>query len=182
MAILDLQLWWHWVWLLQMGSSYTVMVFQREMWKGNFQHWITTTVRLITASIISLHINLMSQLWIYISSPLIIDPARMKDPTIPQILYQMPSLLPLKIILVLWPPLLFFQIYFLIVILKLFMLWINICLSLVWWKFDNSVGNMIKKYATKIQGSIALHALIITRNFIIVVGFPGLFQRQVLVS
>ena len=37
---------------------------------------------------------------------------------------------------------------------------------------------MIKKYTTKIQGSIAPHAMIIKRDFIIVMVFPGLFQRQ----
>ena len=35
-----------------------------------------------------------------------------------------------------------------------------------------------KKDDTKIQGSIDPHALIRTRNFIIIMGFPGLFQRQ----
>ena len=39
-----------------------------------------------------------------------------------------------------------------------------------------------KKDATKRQGSIATHALIITRNFIIFTDFRGLIQRQVLAS
>ena len=34
------------------GSSYNVMVLQREMWTRKFQHWITTTGRFMTASII----------------------------------------------------------------------------------------------------------------------------------
>ena len=34
-----------------------------------------------------------------------------------------------------------------------------------------------KKDSTKRQGYIDPHDLIITRNFIIVMGFPGLFQR-----
>ena len=43
---------------------------------------------------------------------------------------------------------------------------------------DTSVGNMVKKDATKRQGSIAPYTLIRTINFIIVMGFPGLFQRK----
>ena len=39
-----------------------------------------------------------------------------------------------------------------------------------------------QKYATKRQSSIAPHPLIRTRNFINVMGFPGLVQRQGLVS
>ena len=39
-----------------------------------------------------------------------------------------------------------------------------------------------RKYATKRQGSIAPHALIKTRYFILFIGFPGLFQRQGLAS
>ena len=39
-----------------------------------------------------------------------------------------------------------------------------------------------KKDATKRQGSIAPHALIITRNFIIVMGFPVLIKRQGIAS
>ena len=40
---------------------------------------------------------------------------------------------------------------------------------------------MIKTYATKRHGSIAPHALIRARKFIIVVGFPGIIQIQGLV-
>ena len=39
-----------------------------------------------------------------------------------------------------------------------------------------------KKYSTKRQGSVASHALIRTRNFIIVIGFSWLIQRQGLYS
>ena len=39
---------------------------------------------------------------------------------------------------------------------------------------DTAVGNMVKKDATKRQGSIAPHVLMKTRNFIIVRGFPRL--------
>ena len=35
MAILDFQLQWHWVGVLQMESSYSVMELQREVWKQN---------------------------------------------------------------------------------------------------------------------------------------------------
>ena len=47
---------------------------------------------------------------------------------------------------------------------------------------DTVVGNMMEKDATKIQGSIAPHALIKTRNFITVMGFPGLIPRRGLAS
>ena len=40
----------------------------------------------------------------------------------------------------------------------------------------------MKKYATKIQGSIAPRALIKTGNFITVMDFTGLIQRQGLAS
>ena len=48
------------------------------------------------------------------------------------------------------------------------------------------IGNCCRKheekYATKIQGSIAPHALMKTRYFINVTGFPGLIHQQGLVS
>ena len=47
---------------------------------------------------------------------------------------------------------------------------------------DTALVNMVKKDATKIQDYIAPHAIIRTRNFIIVMGFPGLVQRQGLTS
>ena len=59
---LDLQLQWYWVWVLQMGSSYTAMVFHREMWTGKFQPWSKTTGRFITASIMPLYMDLVAQL------------------------------------------------------------------------------------------------------------------------
>ena len=43
---------------------------------------------------------------------------------------------------------------------------------------DTSVGNMIKINATKIQGSMAPHALKRKIDIIIVIGFPILVQRQ----
>ena len=78
MAILDLQLPWHWVWVLHMGSSYAVMMLHREMWTRKIQHWSTTTGRFMTASIIPLQIIVVAQLFIYLSSPLMIDPPSLK--------------------------------------------------------------------------------------------------------
>ena len=91
-------------------------------------------------------------------------------------------MLPLKILLVLWSSLLIHQIYFLLMVLILSIWWRNICLWNVGCTDDTVVGNMIKKYATKRQGYIAPRALIRRRYFIIVVGFPGLVQRQGLAS
>ena len=50
------------------------------------------------------------------------------------------------------------------------------------WEEVTALGNMMNKYSTKIQGSIAPYALIKTRNFITVMGFPGSIQRQGLAS
>ena len=47
-------------------------------------------------------------------------------------------------------------------------------------KEDTVVGNTVEKDAAKRQGSIATHALMKTRDFIIVVGFPGSIKGQVL--
>ena len=127
----DLQLQWHWVWLFKMGSSYTVMVLQRKMWKRKFQHWSTTSGQFMTDSIIPLQLILVAQLCIYLPTLLMIDPARIKEPNIPQICSHITSLLPLKITLVLWPPLLIIHISFLLMILILYVLWINMCLSTV---------------------------------------------------
>ena len=52
------------------------------------------------------------------------------------------------------------------------------CLYLVVLKKDTYVRNIIKKDATKIQGYIASHTMIRTRNVIIVMVFPILFQIQ----
>ena len=49
-------------------------------------------------------------------------------------------------------------------------------------KEDNYVGNMTKTDATKRQVYISPHDLIKTGNFITVMGFPGLIQRQGLAS
>ena len=41
---------------------------------------------------------------------------------------------------------------------------------------------MMKKHATKIRGYIDPRALIKTRNFITVIGFPELIQKKVLAT
>ena len=56
------------------------------------------------------------------------------------------------------------------------------CLSKVGSTDNTDVGNIVKKYATKRQDSIAPHTLIRKINGIIIVGFPGLIQRQGLAS
>ena len=45
-------------------------------------------------------------------------------------------------------------------------------------KSDTSIVNIIKTDATKRQSFIATYALIITRNFIIFMGFPGLYRDK----
>ena len=164
MAFLYLQLLWHWVGLLQMGSSYTVIVMQREMRTINFQGWGTKTGWLMTASIIPLHLILADQIYIYLPSPLMIDPASRKDPDTPLNCSQLPSLLRMKIMLVIWPPLLIFHISFLLLILILSMLLGKMCLSKLGSTEDISVGNMFKKDAKKRQGYISPHALIRKRK------------------
>ena len=77
------------------------MVLQREMWTGKVQHRSTTTGRFMTDLIITLHVNLVAQLLIYLPLPLMIDLVHIKEPAIPHIYSQMPSLLPLKMIFVL---------------------------------------------------------------------------------
>ena len=132
----------------------------------------------MTSSIMFLQMNVISQIWIYLPLPLMIDPSRIKEHDIPQIWSQLPSLLPLKTILVLWPPLLIRHISFLLIILILSMLWRNMWIYLVRWREDTDVVNMIKNNATKRQGSITPHALLRTIKYIIFMGFPWLIQRQ----
>ena len=144
MDILDLQLQWHWVWVLKMASSFNVMVLQREMWTKEFQDWITTSGRFMTASIISLQLIFVSQLCIYLPSALMIYPTRMKDPDIPGSWSQLPSMLPLKVLLLLWPNLMIHQISFLLMILILSMLWRNMWISKVGSTEDTDVENMVK--------------------------------------
>ena len=50
-------------------------------------------------------------------------------------------------------------------------------ISKVWCTENTAVGKMIRKDATNRKGYIYPHSLIRTRNFIIIMGFTGLFQR-----
>ena len=72
---------------------------KRGIWKRNNQHWITTTGRFMTASVILLQLILVSQICIYLPSSSMIDPPNIKEPAITQICSKLTSLLPLKILL-----------------------------------------------------------------------------------
>ena len=128
MAILDLQLKWHWVWVLNMGSSYYIRAFHSIERTRITQQKITTAKRFMTNSIIPLQIILVSKIWIYLPSPLMIDPDRIKEHAIPLIWYQLPSLLPLQILLLLWLPLMIWRnsLCYLLMILNLLMQYWNI--------------------------------------------------------
>ena len=126
----------------------------------------------MNASIITLQMNLLAQLCIYLPSPLMIDPVHMKEPDIPQICSHLPSLLPLKnCVSNLTNP------YDYPYILPS-----NDRNTLhVMKKYVPSQGSVQrgfccrkhgKKDTTKIQSSIDQHALIRTKHFNIVVGFP----------
>ena len=127
-----------------MGSSCSIMVLQREMWTRKFRHWSTTIGSFMNASIIPLHMVLLAHICIYLSSPLMIDPTRIKEPDIPHICSQLPFLLPLKTLLVLLPPLLIRHISFLLIILILSMSRRQMCLSKVGSTVDNYAENMVK--------------------------------------
>ena len=75
----------------------------------------------MTDSIIPLHLILVSKICMYLPSLFLIDPPRIKDPDTPHICSQMPYMLPLKNKLVLSPPLLIDQIFFLLLFLILSM-------------------------------------------------------------
>ena len=92
-----------------------------------------------------LQMNLVSQTCIYLQSPSVIDPTRIKDPNIPQICSHLKSMLLLKILLVLWPPPLICQISFLLMILILYMLWRNMCVSNLGRTEDAVVGKRCYK-------------------------------------
>ena len=53
----------------------------------------------------------------------------------------------------------------------------KIILTMEGQKKYTALGNTMPKYATKRRGSIAPSDLINTRNYITVMGFPGLIQR-----
>ena len=143
------------------------------MLKKMFPQWSTIIGCFMTASIIPLQLILVSQLWIFPPSQLMIKPPCIKEPHISHICYQLSSLLPLKILLVFWPPIIIRHISFLLMVIILSMLWRKICLWKVGFTEDTVVGNMVEKYATKRQGSITPYALMKTRNFIIFMWFPG---------
>ena len=129
MDILDLELQWNWVWVLYMGSSYTVIVLQREMRTSKFQHWSTTTGRFMAASRIPLQLILVDHIFIYFSPPLMIDPIYIKYPNISLIFFQSPSMLPQKIMLVILVPHLIHQISLLLITLILSIILLNMGLS-----------------------------------------------------
>ena len=54
----------------------------------------------MNAPMIPLYMILVSHICIYLPSPFIIDLSRIKDPDTPQLRYQLPYMLPLKILLV----------------------------------------------------------------------------------
>ena len=60
--------------------------------------------------------------------------------------------------------------------------WINTSLNVAGWRYGTDLGNMMKKYATKRQGSIDPSALMKTRNVITVMGFPCLLHIRGLAS
>ena len=97
MDILDLQLQYHWVWVLQMSRSYSVMAFNREVWTRKFQREGATTGRFMTTYIIPFQIIVVANILIYLPLPLKIYPTHIKEHGISQICFQLPYLLPLKI-------------------------------------------------------------------------------------
>ena len=107
--------------------------------------------KFMNASILNFQIILVAQIWIYPPLPLMIEPARIKEPAIPQIWPQLPYLLPLKIMLVILPTLMIRHDSFscLLIILTLPMQWINMILTVSGWKEDTALGKMIKKVLQK---------------------------------
>ena len=98
----------------------------------------------MTDSMIHLQMILVDQIFIYLQSPLMIEPARIKEPDIPQIRLQLPYMLRHKIMLLILPPLMIHHISFRLVILILSMVWRNMCLSNVGSTEDTDVENMVK--------------------------------------
>ena len=76
------------------------MESHREVWKIKFQQESATTGNFITDSMIPFQMIVVAQLWIHLPLPLLIDPTRIKYPTIPLICLHLPFMLPLKNILV----------------------------------------------------------------------------------
>ena len=108
-----------------------------------------------------------------------IDNNRIKEHVISLICLQIPYLLPLKTLLVIWTTLLICHESFSyrIMILTTYMKWRKLRLTVAGWNKDTAIGNATEKYATKRQGSIDPHALINTRVFITVMGFTEIIQK-----
>ena len=110
-----------------------------------------------------------------------INPNHTQNPAIPQICSQLPSLLPLIFFITLTAPSYYPDLlpYIDPNTLHVINMYVPF-LSRV--KIVYCCKKHDKKDATKRQGSISPHALIRTINFIVVVGFQGLIQRQGLAS
>ena len=126
----------------------------------------------------------VAHLLFYLSLPLMIHPTCIKEPVILQICFQIPSLLPLKTLLLILPPLMTFHNYlsYFLIILTLHIPWKKTSFVVAGWKEDTALVKMIKKYTTKIRGSIAPRDLIKTRNFITFIGFSWFIHIRVLAS
>ena len=140
---------------LGMGTTDRKILFchgiQREGRKINFQWESTTTGRFMTAWIITFQMIVVSQILIYLTLPLIIEPARIKYPVIPLLCLQLPYMLPLKTLLVLWPLLMIFHdsLSYLLMILTLPMARIKTSLTVAGCTKDTAPVSTIKEYATK---------------------------------
>ena len=84
-------------------------ISEESVWTRKSQPNITATGRFMNDSIISLHNILVAHILIYVPLPFMIDPARIKEPVIPQICSKLLSMLLLKIMVVLSTPLLVFH-------------------------------------------------------------------------
>ena len=93
----------------------------------------------------------LAQFWIHIPLPLMIYPGCIKDPATPLICSHLPSLLPLKVMLVIWPPLLICHesSSYLMMILTLAIQRIKMNLAVAGLKYDTALVNMMKKCTTK---------------------------------
>ena len=133
----------------------------------------------MTASIINFQLIVVAQIWIYPPFPLMIYPARIKEPVTSQIRFQLPALLPLKNLFVLWPTLLILHgsFSYLLMILTININWRNTSLTTAGLQEDTALGNMMKKRRHKRHGSITPRAMIKTRNLTTVMGFLGLIPR-----
>ena len=138
-----------------------------------FQPNSTMRGRFLPASITPLQLIVFAHLWIYLPSPLMIEPNRIKWHDIPPVCPQLTSLFSLKIMSVLLTLLIIQHNFFsyLVMILTLTMQYLKMILTVSGWEEVIAIGEKMKQYATKIQGCIALCALIKKINFIIVMFF-----------